>query len=140
MNTKKLALDYLDRAKKRMRALEALMEEKDYADVIRESQEILELALKGTLRFIGIEPSKKHDVGDILKRYKHKLPDYWQDSLEEIVRLSQMLTEERSHAFYGDESNTVPASELFTKKDAERSIKSVSEVLELFDRLVQENK
>jgi HEPN domain-containing protein len=40
--------------------------EDDYSDVVREAQEIVELALKGMLRQIGIEPPKWHDVGQLI--------------------------------------------------------------------------
>jgi len=34
-----------------------------FSDVVEEAQEIVELSLKGMLRFVGIEPPKFHDVG-----------------------------------------------------------------------------
>jgi HEPN domain-containing protein len=33
-----------------------------HADVVRESQEIVELGLKGLLRVSGLDPPKEHDV------------------------------------------------------------------------------
>jgi HEPN domain-containing protein len=36
------------------------------ADVVGESQEIVELALKGLLRSCGIDPPRIHDVSDVL--------------------------------------------------------------------------
>ena len=37
------------------------------SDVVREAQEIVELALKGLLRQVGIEPPRWHDVGELLR-------------------------------------------------------------------------
>ena len=49
----RLALDYLKRAKIRLEVLEVLYEKGDYPDVVREAQEVVELALKAVLRLIG---------------------------------------------------------------------------------------
>ncbi len=37
-----------------------------YSDVVREAQELVELALKGMLRAVGIDPPKVHEVGGAL--------------------------------------------------------------------------
>lgn len=42
-----LAQSYLIKAQKRMKILSILLEEQAYSDVVREAQEIVELALKG---------------------------------------------------------------------------------------------
>ncbi len=57
-----LAQSYLSKARKRLRILTVLLEEEAYSDVVREAQEIVELALKGMLRQVGIEPPHWHDV------------------------------------------------------------------------------
>jgi hypothetical protein len=44
-----LAQSYLTKARKRIKILPVLLEESAYSDVIREAQEIVELALKGVL-------------------------------------------------------------------------------------------
>ncbi|MBI4687387.1 MAG: HEPN domain-containing protein [Nitrospirae bacterium] len=61
-----LAKSYITKAMKRMNILDILLKEQDYSDVIREAQEIVELAQKAMLRQIGIDPPKLHDVGMIL--------------------------------------------------------------------------
>ena len=58
-----LAASYILKARKRLKALDVLFAEEAYSDVVREAQEIVELALKGALRAIGVEPPKIHDVG-----------------------------------------------------------------------------
>ena len=45
MRNESLARDYISRAKKRLAALRALGKEEAWADVVRESQEVVELAL-----------------------------------------------------------------------------------------------
>ena len=69
-----LAQSYALKSGKRLKAPAVLLEEEDYSDVVREAQEIVELALKGILRQMGIEPPKQHDVGDLLRLYASRLP------------------------------------------------------------------
>jgi HEPN domain-containing protein len=66
MKNVSLAEGYLNKAQIRLKILPLLLSEEDYSDVIREAQEIVELALKGMLRQIGIEPPKWHDVGPLI--------------------------------------------------------------------------
>jgi hypothetical protein len=56
MTNKTLAQGYRIKALKRMKILEVLLREEAYSDVVREAQEIVELALTGMLRRIGVEP------------------------------------------------------------------------------------
>ena len=56
MRNRTLAVDHLRRAKARLAALDALYDAKSWADVVRESQETVELALKGLLRACGVDP------------------------------------------------------------------------------------
>ena len=66
MKNLSLAKSYLDKARKRLKILPILLSEDDYSDVVREAQEIVELALKGMLRQIGIEPPKYTRNGRVL--------------------------------------------------------------------------
>lgn len=138
MNFEPIARDYLRKALARRKALEVLLQEKSYDDVIRESQEIVELILKGALRAVNVDPPKRHDVGDVLLKFKDRLPVAWSSRLAEIETISKTLFEERGHAFYGDESTLVPASELFGVEDARRAVKWVDDLLELFQGLLKD--
>ena len=66
MTSDSLARSYLLKAQKRLKALVVLRDEDAHSDVVREAQELVELALKGVLRAIGVEPPKFHDVGGLL--------------------------------------------------------------------------
>jgi len=74
MTNSELAKSYLLKATKRLKVLHLLKEEKAYSDVIREAQEVVELALKGMLREIGVEPPKWHDVGPLIIEFRKKFP------------------------------------------------------------------
>jgi HEPN domain-containing protein len=138
MNSQALARDYLRKGKARRRALQVLFEEGSYDDVVREAQAIVELILKGTLRFVGVDPPKRHDVGSTVKEFGDRLPESWRARLDEIEAISRTLYEERGHAFYGDEASLTPASALFSEEDAQRAITWVDGLLELFEALLQE--
>ena len=62
MRNTDLARDYIHRARVRLQALDVLFDAESWADVGRESQEIVELALKALLRGCGIDPPRIHDV------------------------------------------------------------------------------
>lgn len=121
MNSSVLARDYLRKARARRNALGVLFEEGSYDDVVREAQEIVELALKGALRQLGIEPPKQHDVAPLLAKAK-ALPAKWRRRVAQLKQISGTLAEERSHAFYGDEITMQPASALFGRSDAKRAM------------------
>ncbi len=58
MHNRELAADHVRRARSRLRALDVLFEAESWADVVRESQEALELALKGLLLAFGVDPPR----------------------------------------------------------------------------------
>lgn len=58
MTTVSLAQSYLIKALLRLKILDLLLAEGAYSDVVREAQEIVELAMKGMLRQVGVEPPK----------------------------------------------------------------------------------
>jgi HEPN domain-containing protein len=72
--SKKLARDYFQRALGREEVVVLLISKNMHADAVRESQELVELALKGMLRLVGIDPPKIHDVGAMLQQYQSLFP------------------------------------------------------------------
>ena len=53
MTNGSLAESYLFKASKRLKIPPVLLQEEAYSDVVREAQEVVELALKGMLRQVG---------------------------------------------------------------------------------------
>jgi HEPN domain-containing protein len=72
------------------------------SDVVRESQELVELALKGMLRWAGIDPPKIHDVGDLVLQFAERFADLSGDELTALAEASKELRKEREFSFYGD--------------------------------------
>ncbi len=106
MENRSLAADYVHRAAVRLRALAVLFDAESWADVVRESQEAVELALKGMLRQYGIEPPRVHDVSGILLAERERFPRDLQPHLEELAAISRSLRRDRELAFYGAEDLT----------------------------------
>lgn len=102
MTNESLAQSYLRKARKRLRVLEVLLEESAYSDVVREAQELVELALKGMLRQVGVEPPKWHDVGGMLIEHRPRFPDTIAPDVDRLAAVSGWLRKERELAFYGD--------------------------------------
>lgn len=117
MRNRALAADYVRRAESRLRALDVLYEDESWADVVRESQEVVELALKGLLRAAGVDPPRVHDVADVLAAERVRLPGALGD--DDVARLSAAsrdLRRDRELAFYGAEDLT--PSDFYRETDA----------------------
>jgi len=122
-----LARSYLKKAYDRLDILDLLFKKGAYSDVVREAQEIVELALKGLLRHVGIEPPKWHDVSSILNEQKDLLPRHLLKDLPRITIISKRLRKERELAFYGDE-DFIPTEE-YDAKDARDAIRDAKFVV-----------
>ena len=116
MQNRDLARDYLRRSEIRLRALAVLYDAESWADVVRESQEIVELTLKGLLRSCGVSPPRVHDVSDVLLAERERLPRGAAAHLDRMVSVSRRLRRDRELAFYGAEDLT--PSGFYTEEDA----------------------
>lgn len=117
MRNPELASDHIRRASARLRALDVLFEEESWADVVGESQEVVELALKGLLRASGVEPPRIHDVADVLIAEQQKLPEALLAAAARLASISRQLRRDRELAFYGADDLT--PSGFYRRADAE---------------------
>jgi len=101
-----LARDYIHRAEVRLKALDVLFDAESWADVVRESQEIVELALKALLRSCGVDPPRIHDVSDVLLAERARLPEALAEEVKTLAKISRDLRRDRELAFYGAEDLT----------------------------------
>ncbi len=134
MTNRTLAQSYLLKATKRLKILPVLLEEEDYSDVVREAQELVELALKGILRQIGIEPPKQHDVGRLIVEFRSRLPNEVAREAKKLAEISKWLRKEREFSFYGD-VDFIPTEE-YTREDAERALRDAEFVLEMAKKVI----
>ena len=117
MVNKELTRDYLERSRKRLLAVDLLFRERAYADVVRESQEVVELCLKGLLRAFGVGVPAVHDVSEALKKNKRRFPIALQRRIAKLCEISRTLRKDREMAFYGSEDLT--PSKFYSRKDAQ---------------------
>lgn len=130
-----LAQSYLVKATKRLKILPVLLKEQAYSDVVREAQEIVELALKGMLRAIGVEPPKQHDVGYLLLEFQERFPKEVQVEVERMAKISKWLRKEREFAFYGD-VDFIPTEE-YTEDEAQRAIEDAELVVKMASKVIE---
>lgn len=116
MKNIELAGDYLRRASVRLEALNVLFDARSWADVVRESQEVVELTLKGLLRSCGVAPPRIHDVSGILLANRDRLPPDLRCHAEWLADASRHLRRDRELAFDGAEDLTPTG--FYSREDA----------------------
>ncbi len=131
MHNPDLAKDYIRRAAVRLLALDVLFEAESWADVVRESQEIVELSLKALLRSRGVDPPRVHDVSDVLLAEKDRMPEALKGELEQLSGISRDLRRDRELAFYGAEDLT--PSGFYSRDDAQEARRGARTTVELVE-------
>jgi len=134
MTNDSLARSYLQKARKRMRVLEVLLDEEAHSDVVREAQELVELALRATLRHVGVEPPKWHDVGAMLLEHQDRFVPSVRADLPRLTAISAWLRKEREFSFYGD-IDFIP-TERYGRDDGERAIEDARFVFGVAERAI----
>ena len=135
MTNLSLAQNYLAKAKSRLKSILVLQEDKDYSDVVREAQEIVELSLKAMLWFVGIEPPKWHDVGPLLLEKRTKFPSLDAKTLETLSAISTQLRAEREKSFYGD-PDFIPSEE-YGLEDGKKAISDAAFIVAIAEKIVR---
>lgn len=128
MTNTSLAESYVIKARAALKTFDVLLAERAYSNVVREAQEIVELALKAILRQIGVEPPKWHDVGPLLVQYRSRLPAALDARVDRLAEISARLRKDRELAFYGD-IDFIP-TERYSADDANRAIDDARFVVE----------
>ncbi len=114
--------------------LDVLMTNKAYSDVVREAQEVVELALKAMLRYVGIEPPKVHDVGRYLVENQSRFPRNVRKYLRRLAEISTWLRKEREFSFYGD-VDFIPTDE-YKKPDGTRATRDAKLAVSVCKKLL----
>lgn len=127
MTNPKLARDYLERSKKRLKAVAVLLAEEAFADVVRESQQIVELALKALVRSFGVAVPFSHDLSETLFDNRARFPPEVGKLVDRWSAISKQLRKDRELAFYGSED--VTPSDFYQVHDAEEALKMAQEVV-----------
>lgn len=119
MRNRSLSTDYVRRAEVRLRAIDVLYEAGSWADVVRESQEVVELALKALLRAAGIDPHRIHDVANVVEAERSRLPAALAVDINRLAAVTRTLRRDRELAFHGAEDLT--PSDFYRRRDADEA-------------------
>lgn len=125
---------YLAKARLRMDVLELLAARQGWSDLVREAQELVELASKALLRQVGIDPPRLHDVGPVLLAELQRFPPEAHERLAALAQHSQWLRAQRELSFYGD-VEWIP-TERYGPLDGERALAAARVALELAESLI----
>lgn len=115
---------------------EGLLARQAWNLVVRRAQEAAEMALKASLRWVGVEVPHVHDVGLLLKDHAGRFPEGFREHVERLASISRRLARERELSFYGDEAAGVPPQRLYTEDDAGQALEEARFVLDRCVHLV----
>ncbi|MHA1413449.1 MAG: HEPN domain-containing protein, partial [Promethearchaeota archaeon] len=132
----KMARSSLKEASIRFQTAKKALNDRFFPYAVRQSQECVELALKGALRLVGIEPPKWHDVGIILKKNKQKFPQWFQQDIDKMAFISRELRKEREISMYGDNELNLTPDEIYSAHDAETAVKNAEFILNTCKKLI----
>jgi len=135
-----LARDYLRRAEARLSSARYALSQGYYPEVVRYSQECVELSLKACLRLVGVEYPKVHDVGDILRAESMRFPSWFREEIDRLAEVSRDLAEKRAPSLYGVEVAGKSPEDLFNKDDAVKALEDAEVVHMLAKRLLEQQK
>lgn len=134
MTNTSLAESYLIKARVRLEVLEVYLDKEAYSDVVREAQEIVEPALKGMLRQVGMEPPHWHDVGRLVREHRDRFPGVTDAGIEQLTEVSTALRKERELAFYGA-IDFIPTDE-YTREQAEEALDDATWVVSVAAQVI----
>lgn len=130
-----LSRAYLAKARLRLELLQLLAAREGWSDLVREAQELVELASKAMLRQVGIDPPRLHDVGPVLLAEQQRFPANMQERIPGLADDSQWLRAQRELAFYGD-VEWIP-TERYGPGDGARALAAAEAALELATMLIE---
>ncbi len=132
-----LAQSYLVTAEYSLKQARAAHADGMWHLAVRRCQEGVEMALKASLRLVGLEVPKMHDVSFFLQENKESFPEWFGLDLDRLARISRSLRKDREVSLYGDEALSLPPERVFTKLDADEAFDEATFVLELARRLFE---
>jgi len=136
VRNQEIAASMLEQAAQRLTTIKTSTEIGGYAYAVRSAQECVEMSLKAALRTVAIEYPKRHDVSAVLLQVRARFPNWF--STEEFAEVSRELVEKRAPAMYGDDLKMLPASQLFTREDAQKAAGQAQRIYDACVRLLKE--
>lgn len=137
MTNLEIARSYFKQSKEIYREAQSFLQRGVWHLAVRRCQEAVEMALKGALRYVGIEVPRIHDVGILLRKSKGRFPGNFEQKVDHFSSISRKLRKERETSFYGDEESGTPPDELYVEEDAETALKEAASILEACEELLE---
>lgn len=137
MRLVRVASSYIRQAYSRLEDAEEALEEGNYPYALRLSQECVELSLKASLKLVGIEYPKVHDVSDVLLERRERFPGWFGEKVEFMAEASSALAAKRELAFYGGEEDLLAPNDVISREEAERAVRQAKEIHILCRRLLE---
>ncbi len=137
MRLVRMASSYMRQALSRLKDAEDALKEGNYPYALRLSQECVELSLKASLKLVGIEYPKVHDVSDVLIENRGRFPGWFRKRIKFMAETSFYLAAKRELAFYGGEEDFLTPDDVISKDEAERAVKQAREIYKLCRRLLE---
>jgi len=134
----RLAKSYMRQASARMEDAQKALKDENYPYGVRLSQEAVELSLKASLRLVGIEYPKIHDLSSILKMVEDRFPDWFKGEVTFLAETSKNLSKKRELSFYGIEVELLSPEDLITKDDAKDAVIRAKKTVELCEKLLKQ--
>ena len=138
MNTQEAAQSNLARAGLILEEAHRFRDRRVWNLVVRRAQEAVELALKGTLLWAGLQVPWLHDVGPFLRQHVDRFPAGFGQQITRLASISRSLGVERERSFYGDEESGLPPETLYSDQDAAEALEKATFVLDACRRLLEE--
>ena len=122
-------------AQDRLQDSRRALRRKNNAYALRLAQECVELCVKASLRSVGIEYPKLHEVSALLVESKQRFPDWFASQLAFVQEASVSLFKKRELAFYGGEDVALPPDRVIGPEDGKKAVKDAEGVFDLCSRL-----
>lgn len=139
MTTSHMGERYIAEARGRLDLVRLALGKSLWAATVREAQECVELFLKGALRIAAVEPTRTHDVAELLRREAARFPVWFRNEIDHLAAISTEMAGDRGIAFYGDERLGIGPQDLFEEADARRAMQNLEYVADLCERLLVES-
>lgn len=139
MTSTRMGRQFVAEASARVALVRLALDRGLWATAVREAQECVELFLKGSLRLVGVEPARRHDVSEILRKEAGRFPDWFRAEVENLAAISSEMAGDRGIAFYGDERQGIGPQDLFDERAARRAFGNLEYVASTCERLLAES-
>lgn len=137
MRLVRMASSYMRQALSRLEDAEDALREGNYPYALRLSQECVELSLKASLKLVGIEYPKVHDVSDVLIENRDRFPEWFKERIEFMAETSFNLAAKRELAFYGGEEDFLTPDDVISREEAEVAVRGAREIYGICRRLLE---